>query len=179
MMCYSLVLILKTQGKHPTQKPLRLLYRIILSSTREGETILDPFAGSCTTGIAANLLGRKFIGIDQSEEYLQLGIRRKEEISDPKTAEKFLQKMRENPEEVTVLINHARQEVLELMIENNHLQDFIFEISIPVKEEIVERNGISSATAYSENGVRMEFDNSQISEGLLSQLKPMIGVVGK
>lgn len=107
----------KEQGKHPTQKTLRLLYRIILASTNEGDTILDPFAGSCTTGIAANLLGRKFIGIDQSEEYLQLGIRRKEEISDPKTAEKFLQKMRENPEEVTVLVNHARKEVLELMIE--------------------------------------------------------------
>lgn len=107
----------KKCGKHPTQKPLRLLYRIILACTHEGDTILDPFAGSCTTGIAANLLGRKFIGIDQSEEYLQLGIRRKEEISDSKTAEKFLQKMRENPEEVTVLVNHARKEVLELMIE--------------------------------------------------------------
>jgi site-specific DNA-methyltransferase (adenine-specific) len=107
----------KKCGKHPTQKPLRLLYRIILACTHEGDTILDPFAGSCTTGIAANLLGRKFIGIDQSEEYLQLGIRRKEEISDRKTAEKFLQKMRENPEEVTVLVNHARKEVLELMIE--------------------------------------------------------------
>ena len=107
----------KKCGKHPTQKPLRLLYRIILACTHEGDTILDPFAGSCTTGIAANLLGRKFIGIDQSEEYLQLGIRRKEEISDPKTVEKFLQKMRENLEEVTVLVNHARKEVLELMIE--------------------------------------------------------------
>ena len=107
----------KKCGKHPTQKPLRLLYRIILACTHEGDTILDPFAGSCTTGIAANLLGRKFIGIDQSEEYLQLGIRRKEEISDSKIAEKFLQKMRENPEEVTVLVNHARKEVLKLMIE--------------------------------------------------------------
>ncbi len=107
----------KKCGKHPTQKPLRLLYRIILACTHEGDTILDPFAGSCTTGIAANLLGRKFIGIDQSEEFLQLGIRRKEEISDPKTAEKFLQKMCENPEEVTVLVNHARKELLELMIE--------------------------------------------------------------
>ena len=108
----------KRCGKHPTQKPLRLLYRIILACTHEGDTILDPFAGSCTTGIAANLLGRKFIGIDQSEEYLQLGIRRKEEIADPKTAEKFLQKMRENPEEVTVLVNHARKETRELMVEN-------------------------------------------------------------
>ncbi len=107
----------KKCGKHPTQKPLRLLYRIILACTHEGDTILDPFAGSCTTGIAANLLGRKFIGIDMSEEYLQLGIRRKEEISDPKIAEKFLLKMRENPEEVTVLVNHARKETRELMIE--------------------------------------------------------------
>lgn len=107
----------KKCGKHPTQKPLRLLYRIILACTHEGDTILDPFAGSCTTGVAANLLGRKFIGIDMSEEYLQLGIRRKEEISDSKTAEKFLSKMRENPEEVTVLVNHARKETRELMIE--------------------------------------------------------------
>lgn len=107
----------KKCGKHPTQKPLRLLYRIIIACTHEGDTILDPFAGSCTTGIAANLLGRKFIGIDMSEEYLQLGIRRKEEISDPKIAEKFLHKMRENPEEVTVIVNHARKETRELMIE--------------------------------------------------------------
>lgn len=107
----------KKCGKHPTQKPLRLLYRIILACTHEGDTILDPFAGSCTTGIAAYLLGRKFIGIDMSEEYLQLGMRRKEEISDAKTAERFLRKMKENPEEVSVLVNHARRETRELMIE--------------------------------------------------------------
>ena len=107
----------KKCGKHPTQKPLRLLYRIILACTHEGDTILDPFAGSCTTGIAANLLGRKFIGIDMSEEYLLLGMRRKEEISNPKTAERFLRKMKENPEEVSVLVNHARKETRELMIE--------------------------------------------------------------
>jgi len=107
----------KTCGKHPTQKPLRLLYRIILACTHEGDTILDPFAGSCTTGIAANLLNRKFIGIDQSEEYLQLGIKRKAEISDPQTAEKMLRKMSENPEEVTVLVNHARPDTRRLMIE--------------------------------------------------------------
>lgn len=107
----------KKSGKHPTQKPLRLLYRIILACTHEGDTILDPFAGSCTTGIAANLLGRKFIGMDMSEEFLQLGIRRKEEICDKKTAEKFLRKMSETPEEVTVIVNHARKETRELMIE--------------------------------------------------------------
>ncbi|MBR1786879.1 MAG: site-specific DNA-methyltransferase [Paludibacteraceae bacterium] len=107
----------KTCGRHPAQKTLRLLYRILLSCTHEGDTVLDPFAGSCTTGIAANLLGRKFIGIDQAEEYLQLGIRRRKEIEDKVTAEKMLRKMSENPEEVTVLVNHARPETRRLMIE--------------------------------------------------------------
>jgi site-specific DNA-methyltransferase (adenine-specific) len=107
----------KTCGKHPTQKPLRLLYRIILASTREGDTILDPFAGSCTTGIAANLLGRKFIGIDQDETYLQLGMRRREEINNPAVAHKIFERMTENPEEVQVIVNHARPELLKLMIE--------------------------------------------------------------
>jgi len=107
----------KKCGKHPTQKPLRLLYRIISACTHEGDTILDPFAGSCTTGIAANLLGRKFIGIDMSDEFLQYGMRRKEEISNAVVAEQMLQKMRENPEEVSVLVNHARKETRELMIE--------------------------------------------------------------
>lgn len=107
----------RTCGYHPTQKPLRLLYRIILASTHEGDTILDPFAGSCTTGIAANLLGRKFIGIDQSKEFLDLGIRRKQEISDPVIADKMLRKMAENPEEVMVMVNHARRELKAKMIE--------------------------------------------------------------
>lgn len=107
----------KTCGKHPTQKPLRLLYRMILACTREGDTILDPFAGSCTTGVAANLLGRKFIGMDQSDEYLQMGIRRKKEICNLQMAEKLLKKMSETPEDTMVLVNHARKETRELMIE--------------------------------------------------------------
>lgn len=107
----------KKQGKHPTQKPLRLLYRIILACTRDGDTIFDPFAGSCTTGIAANLLNRRFIGIDQAEEYLQLGIRRRKEIEDKVTAEKMLRKMSETPEEDTVLVNHADKRTRLLMIE--------------------------------------------------------------
>ena len=106
-----------TCGKHPTQKPLRLLNRIILSCTHEGDTILDPFAGSCTTGVAANLLGRKFIGIDMDEKYLELGRKRCEEIQDPVVAAKYLRKMQENPEETMVLVNHAKPESLQLMIE--------------------------------------------------------------
>lgn len=107
----------KTCGKHPTQKPLRLMYRIIMSSTQSGETILDPFAGSCTTGIAANLLGRTFIGIDQDARFLDLGIKRKTEISDVKTANKIFRKMTENPSDVMVIVNHARKELKEKMIE--------------------------------------------------------------
>lgn len=53
----------KTFGKHPTQKPLALLERIILASTNEGDLILDPFMGSGTTGVAALKHNRKFIGI--------------------------------------------------------------------------------------------------------------------
>ena len=104
-------------GRHPTQKPLRLLYRIILSSTHIGDTFLDPFAGSCTTGIAANLLERKFIGIDQSLDYLMYGIRRKQEIEDPVTAERIRKKMSENPEEVMVMVNHSRKDLKKKMTE--------------------------------------------------------------
>ena len=68
----------KRQGKHPTQKPLELLKRIILASTDENDLILDPFNGSGTTGIIAHQLNRKYIGIDNAKEYLDLTIRRKE-----------------------------------------------------------------------------------------------------
>ena len=107
----------KICGTHPTQKPLRLLYRIILASTHEGDIILDPFAGSCTTGIAANLLKRKFIGIDQSKEYLDYGIRRRVEICDNIIAQRIFKKMTENPEEVMVIVNHCRTELKKKMIE--------------------------------------------------------------
>lgn len=107
----------KSCGKHPTQKPLRLLYRIILASTQEGDLILDPFAGSCTTGIAANLLGRNFIGCDQSGEYLSLGVARRNEMDNPLNADKLLRKMSETPEDVMVMINHARKDLKGKMIE--------------------------------------------------------------
>ena len=66
----------KQYGKHPTQKPLELLKRIILASTEEEDIILDPFCGSSTTGIAACELHRKFVGIDTSKRYLELSIKR-------------------------------------------------------------------------------------------------------
>jgi len=74
----------KTHGKHPTQKPLKLLERILLASTNEGDVILDPFNGSGSTGVAALKLHRKYIGIELSEEYLDLAIKRlKDELRNP------------------------------------------------------------------------------------------------
>ena len=55
---------------HPTQKPEALLYRVILTSTRPGDVILDPFFGVGTTGAAAKRLGRRFIGIERESEYI-------------------------------------------------------------------------------------------------------------
>ncbi len=70
----------KSCGKHPTQKPLKLLARLITASTHPGDWILDPFSGSSTTGIAANLLKRRFLGIEICDEYLELSKFRKIEI---------------------------------------------------------------------------------------------------
>ena len=72
----------KTCKKHPTQKPLGLLSRIIMASTEPGAWILDPFAGSSTTGIAANLLCRKYLGIEREAEFASIGKARREEIED-------------------------------------------------------------------------------------------------
>ena len=66
----------KKCGKHPTQKPLEILDRIILASTKEGDLILDPFCGSSTTGISAVGLNRSYIGIDNEKKYIELSIRR-------------------------------------------------------------------------------------------------------
>ena len=68
----------KKCGKHPTQKPMAILEKLILASTDKGDLILDPFNGSGTTGIVANKLKRKYIGIDLEKEYLDITIKRKE-----------------------------------------------------------------------------------------------------
>lgn len=67
----------KAHGKHPTQKPIELLRRVIIASTKPGAMILDPFTGSSTTGIAAVMVGhRHFTGIDKDREYIDLSIKR-------------------------------------------------------------------------------------------------------
>lgn len=72
----------KKCGKHPTQKPLEILERIILASTKENDIILDPFSGSGTTGIAAYKLKRNYIGIEKEKQYLDLSIKRYEEVKE-------------------------------------------------------------------------------------------------
>jgi len=66
----------KIYGKHPTQKPVELLDRIVLASTRPHDIVLDPFSGSGTTGIAALKEGRQFMGIELEEVYLKTSIKR-------------------------------------------------------------------------------------------------------
>lgn len=83
----------KSCGKHPTQKPLSVLTRLILASTKPNAWILDPFTGSSTTGIAANLANRRFLGIDQEEEFLEISKNRKLEIQNPEIAEKYKSKI--------------------------------------------------------------------------------------
>ena len=85
----------KSCGKHPTQKPLNLLVRIILASTKPNTWILDPFAGSSTTGIAASLTGRRFLGIEQDSGFLALGKARREEINNFTLREVYRKKIKD------------------------------------------------------------------------------------
>ena len=85
----------KSCGKHPTQKPLSLMNRIILASTKEEDTILDPFCGSGITGIAANLLDRKFIGIERELEYVNLSQCRRLEIDNTTTADYYRSRIKD------------------------------------------------------------------------------------
>lgn len=83
----------KSCGKHPTQKPLALLTRIILASTNTNDWILDPFAGSSTTGIAANLCGRRFLGIEKEIDFAILSKARREEIDRPGIRQSYIKRL--------------------------------------------------------------------------------------
>ena len=112
----------KKFGKHPTQKPLAVLTRLILASTKPGAWILDPFTGSSTTGIAANLTNRRFLGIDKEAPFLAISKKRKHEIEDINTANEFRSKIagfntksafnyfleKEQPAEVQVALGYCR-----------------------------------------------------------------------
>jgi site-specific DNA-methyltransferase (adenine-specific) len=87
----------KSCGKHPTQKPLSVLTRLLLASTRPNAWVLDPFTGSSTTGIAANLLNRRFLGIDKEETYLNISQRRRMELDHPRIAAAYRQRLSGTP----------------------------------------------------------------------------------
>ncbi len=70
----------KVNGKHPTQKPLALLVRLLLMASDRDFVVCDPFSGSSTTGIAANLLNRRFIGIEKENEFIDISVNRKREL---------------------------------------------------------------------------------------------------
>ena len=71
----------------------QVLTRLILASTKPNALVLDPFTGSSTTGIAANLLSRRFVGIDTLNKYLKIGVERKKEL-DNSQKEKYISKIR-------------------------------------------------------------------------------------
>ena len=83
----------KSCGKHPTQKPLGVLARLIQASTQPGAWILDPFNGSATTGIAANLLGRRYLGLEIDDEFLSMSKARREEIEIGAVREDYLERL--------------------------------------------------------------------------------------
>lgn len=85
----------KSCGKHPTQKPLSLLTRIILASTDKGAWVLDPFSGSSTTGIAANLIGRRFLGIEKEAEFAEISKQRRQEINNIRTYNEYRAKIKD------------------------------------------------------------------------------------
>lgn len=110
----------KSCGKHPTQKPLSLLARIILASTKENDWVLDPFTGSSTTGIAASLLNRRFLGLDKEESFLDISKNRREEINDIKTRFEYRKKIINYPDK-------PLKEILEV-----HEESPYFGIDLPV-----------------------------------------------
>ncbi|MEI7705911.1 MAG: site-specific DNA-methyltransferase [Deltaproteobacteria bacterium] len=77
----------KLHGRHPTQKPLALLERVIAASSNPGDLVLDPFAGSGTTGVAAVMAGRRFLGVEMDPAYLDLAARRIRAVEAPPGAE--------------------------------------------------------------------------------------------
>jgi len=68
----------KRHGRHPTQKPLALLERVISAASRPGALVLDPFSGSGTTGVAAVGMERRYLGIERDPEYIALASARLE-----------------------------------------------------------------------------------------------------
>lgn len=107
----------KSKGRHPTQKPLSLLTRIILASTKPNAWVLDPFSGSSTTGIAANLFNRRFLGIEKEREFLDLSIKRKTEIERENTFNLYRNKIKSVKLNSNKYFSKVEEEILNYNIE--------------------------------------------------------------
>ncbi|MBM3536020.1 MAG: site-specific DNA-methyltransferase [Alphaproteobacteria bacterium] len=91
---------LQKDGKkaHPTQKPESLLHRVILAATKPGDTVLDPFFGTGTTGAVAKRLGRRYIGIERDADYAAVAKERLAKVKPPSDMETIaIQARREEP----------------------------------------------------------------------------------
>ncbi len=93
-----------TQGKktHATQKPEQLLINVIISSSKIGDTVLDPFFGTGTTGAVAKLTGRNFIGIEREEKYIKAATQRINKVKTELDNPLFLNKLDIKPPRVSV-----------------------------------------------------------------------------
>lgn len=117
----------KKCGKHPTQKPIEILEKIILASTDEGDLILDPFNGSGTTGIVASKLNRKYIGIEKEKEYLDLTIRRRKMIIMARNFNEWLSKFKASISDYTYYVDFEKiyKNVDKVKVELNILNSLI------------------------------------------------------
>ena len=82
----------KRLGRHPTQKPVALIDRCIRASTNPGDIVLDPFAGTAATGVAALMNGRRFLGIEQDPSYVDIGMKRLSAIAEEGPVASFRRK---------------------------------------------------------------------------------------
>ena len=80
----------RKHGKHPSQKPIEIVERLLLAASKENEVIIDPFVGSGTLPVVAKKNGRKFIGIDNNKEYIDLCKKRLKSVSRKEELSKFL-----------------------------------------------------------------------------------------
>ncbi|HHU46893.1 MAG TPA: site-specific DNA-methyltransferase [Bacteroidales bacterium] len=99
----------KHKTSHPTEKPESLLERIILLGSKQGDTILDPFAGSGTTGVVAKRLQRHFIGFEISPDYFKIALNR---INDEKTENKvvYSEKLLKQSEQLNLFLEEKANE---------------------------------------------------------------------
>lgn len=108
---------IRIDGKkaHPTQKPEALLYRVILASTKPGDVVLDPFFGMGTTGVVAKKLGRRWIGIEKDERYVQIARQRIEQVSPH--LQTYLPDL-----DAETNTRHSRRVPFGMLVENGYLQ---------------------------------------------------------